>query len=54
MESNRSDNKANRSNRQAEKSNQTRSNRVEFANELDANMDKKSDSHSEKANRNSR
>ncbi len=54
MESNRSDNKSNRSNRQSDRAEQSRSNRVEFANELGADMDKKSDNHSEKANKNSR
>ena len=52
MESNKNDNRSQRSNRQADRANQnqSRSNRVEFANEFD--MDKKSDRSSEKANKN--
>jgi hypothetical protein len=50
MESN---SKSQKSNRQSDKTEQSRSNRVEFANELDMNVDKKSD-RSDKSNKNSR
>ena len=53
MESNRND-RSQRADRKSDRSNQSRSNRVEFANELDMDMDKKSDNCSEKSDRKSR
>lgn len=54
MESNRSDNRSRRSDKQSDRSNQSRSNRVEFANELGMDMDKKCDDCSDKSSRRSR
>jgi hypothetical protein len=53
MESNRSDCKTNK---QADRSNQSqsRSSRVEFANELSADLDKRSDKRSDKTSKSSR